>query len=146
MGCSCNKFAKTCKRFYNNTSQPFAITNTTLVLLGEKTVNSGVSASVENTSIRIIHSGLFHVSFDIALDTTATAAGTVTLQLYNNGIAMPETLTQRTLTPNAIVTAHIETDIEANICCCNTKPVITLVASGIAGNVLHISGTIIKEA
>lgn len=68
-------------------------------------------------SIRLLKAGLYFVSVDA--DVLATAAGPVTVQLLNNGVAVPGA--QATITAAAADTEHVSFSalIHVPLSCCN---------------------------
>lgn len=130
----CNKspYAKSCIRVYNSTAQTVTATATPLVLEGTPVVDSGCSLTLNASSITINKSGLYHLSADVSF--TPTAAGTFTVQLYKDGVALPCAISQDTAETGNGFTSHVEIDICVNTCCVN-QPQITLVVSGVDGTV-----------
>ena len=68
-------------------------------------------------NVRLLKAGLYFVSVDA--DILATAAGPVTVQLLNNGVAVPGA--QATFTAVAATTAHVSFNalIHIPLSCCN---------------------------
>ncbi len=138
-----NQYAKSCIRVYNNASQAFTAALTPLNIEGTPVVESGCSLHLNTANIRVNKSGLYHLSADVTY--TATAAGTVVVQLYKDGVALPCAISQQTVTANGVYTAHVETDLCLNTCCVN-HPLITLGISGVAGTVSHTCVGAVKLA
>lgn len=135
MSCSCNnQYAKSAVRAYNNAVQPFTAANTQLTISGTPVVNSGCSLTLNPTNINVNKSGLYHFAADVTY--TPTAAGVVTIQLYQNGVALPCAISQQTVAAGSTYTNHIETELCLRSCCVN-NPTITLVIGGTTGNVTH---------
>lgn len=138
-----NQYAKSCIRVVNSTDQAFTATPSPLLLEGTPVVESGCSLCLNASSIQVNKSGLYHISADVIV--TPTAAGLLTFQAYNNGIAIPSALSQETVAAGSAYTIHIETDLAINTCCVS-RPVITFELSGVAGNVNNLSAGVVKLA
>lgn len=141
MACNCNnQYAKSAVRAYNNAVQPFTAANTQLTISGTPVVETGCSLTLNPTNMKVNKSGLYRFSADVTF--TATAAGVVTLQLYQNGVALPCAISQQTVTAGSTYTTHIETELGLNVCCVNNTS-ITLFIGGVDGNVTHtcVGGT-----
>lgn len=143
MNCTKNPYAKSCIRVYNTAAQTVTDTAQTLVLEGTPVVNSGCSLTLNASGITINKSGLYHISADVTF--TPTVAGTSVIQLYKDGVALPCAIAQDLTETGNAFTTHVETDLCLNVCCAN-QPVITLVASGVAGTVNHICVGALKLA
>lgn len=59
-----------------------------------------ISHAAGSGSIQINKPGLYLVEFNIDASTTSTSGGTITLQLYNNGVLIPGAETTSTVTSN----------------------------------------------
>lgn len=138
-----NQYAKSCIRVYNNTPQVVTATAQTLNLEGTPVVKSGCSLCLNTAGITVHKSGLYHFSADVTI--TPTAAGTSVIQLYKDGVALPCAIAQDVSETGNTFTIHIETDLCINTCCAN-RPVISLVASGVAGTVNRLCVGALKLA
>ena len=130
---------KSIERTFNNTSQPFVATGTTLNLLGVKATDTGVSicSSVNNFSINC--TGTYHICADVTAE--PTGAGDLEIQLYRNGVPLPCAICTQTVASGDTYTLHTETDIYL-------KPddEISLNISGVAGSVTWLGASCIKWA
>lgn len=138
-----NQYAKSCVRAYNNTPQTFTATPTQLNLEGVQVVESGCSLRLDDASIRVLRSGLYHISADVTF--TPTAAGVAIIQFYKDGVALPCAIAQHTVADGSVYTLHIETDLCLNTCCVSC-PIITLNVSGVTGTVNHTCVGAVKLA
>ena len=138
-----NRYAKSCVRVYNPVDQAFAATAAPLVLKGTTVVNTGCSLCAEATDIKVLNSGLYHISADVTI--TPTASGIVTIQLYKDGVALPCAIVQQTVTSGDAYALHVETDACINTCCMN-NPLITVQLSGVSGNVNELCVGMLKLA
>lgn len=107
MNCSSkNSRYKSTTELYNNTSQALSSTLSPLVLAGTIVTNTGIAIEPKTSEIDVTYPGTFLFDVDVAI--TATTAGQVTLQLYSNGVALPETI--RTVTaPVGTSVIHLST-------------------------------------
>ena len=101
-----NSHYKSTAETYNNTAQTLTAAATALTLAGTQITDTGVAVDISGSNINIEYSGTYRIDVDAVF--TTTTAGKVTLQLYQDGAALPETL--RTISAdvgnNAI---HIDT-------------------------------------
>lgn len=141
---SCGNNLKQCnyksiERTFNNTSQPFVATGTTLNLLGVKATDTGVSicSNVNNFSINC--KGTYHLCADVTAE--PTGAGDLTVQLYRNGVPLPCAICTETVAAGDTYTLHTETDLYL-------KPddEISVNINGVAGSVTWIGSSCIKWA
>ena len=138
-----NQYAKSCIRVYNITPQVVTADAQTLNLEGTPVVKSGCSLTLNTASITVNKSGLYHFSADVTI--TPTAAGTSVIQFYKDGVALSCAIAQNVSEVGNTFTTHIETDLCLNTCCVN-HPVISLVASGVAGTVNRLCVGALKLA
>lgn len=142
MSCK-NQYAKSCIRVYNPVPQTVPATATVVNLEGTPVVDSGCSLTLNTASVQVNKSGLYRFSADVIF--TPTAAGTLTVQLYQDGVAIPSAIARDSAEAANTVPIHVETDLCLNTCCVN-RPVITLVVSGVAGSVANVSFGAVKLA
>lgn len=132
--CSRNPYAKSCVRTYTNIPQTVTDALTTITIEGTPVVESGTSLNLNPSSISVNTSGLYHFSVDVTF--TPSAGGDFVVQLYKDGIALPCAISTETVTADTTVTTHVETDLVLSSCCA-VQPSITLVTSGVAGDIIH---------
>lgn len=142
MNCK-NQYAKSCVRVSNAVPQVVTDTATPLVLRGVTAVDSGCAITLDTSSVTINKSGLYRFSADLVF--TPSAAGTFTVQLYNNGIPVASALSRDGAESGNTAPMHIDTELCLSACCAS-KPVITLVVSGVAGSVTNVSFGAVKLA
>lgn len=152
MGCS-NKCGKTChdkscQRFYNNNAQTLAAGATLqLQIAGTKVVDSGISIETEPNNFTTVKTGLYHIAGDVSI--TPTAGGTVTFQVYMDGVALPCTLRTITLPATGSREIHTETDLCLSGCCCDVSHTFTFQLTSVdtaAGSVIQSCFGILKLA
>lgn len=86
---------------YNTSSQTPTSAPTPLTLIGNIVTNTGVAINPKNSEISIGCAGTYLITSDIIF--TATTAGQVTLQLYSDGVALPESIMTVTVPVGATV-------------------------------------------
>lgn len=129
--------------FYNASSQTLTSTATALALLGTEVTDTGVAVDANSNGIGVNYTGTYEAEFDAVV--SATTAGLVTLQIYLDGVALPETA--RTVTASVGNTAISTGTIRSITSPCGSAPNIQLYAStdGTAvGSVMLVSGRIKK--
>lgn len=139
---------KSCQRYFNNNSQPIAAdTATQLVIKGTKVVDTGISIETEPQNYSTVKTGLYHIAGDIMV--AGTANGTAVAQIYMDGVPLPCTKRTRTISANAFVEIHTETDLELDGCCCDVSHTFTFVITTdetAAGNVVEFCSGMLKLA
>ena len=96
--------------------QAINTTNTSLVAnqlipLTQK-IRKGCTATLNSNTISLNAKGVYMVSVNV--DFTATEAGNTTLQLFNNGVAIPDAKSTVTATAGGTVTQSFTTLITVN--------------------------------
>jgi len=135
--------AKCSVRTYNSTVQTVTASAAQLVLAGTTVTKTGCSVVPDGNVLKINHGGLYHLAADVTL--TPSAAGTETLQMYLNGVAMPDAVTQETVAESGVTTLHVETTRLLSVCPYAAKPAVSVWVSGAAGTVNWIGTTAIRE-
>lgn len=121
---NCNRVS--CQRYYNREPQALAAGATLqLTIAGTRVVDSGISIDTQPQAFETLKTGLYHLAADVVIE--AEAAGTVTLQYYMDGVALPCTLRTFTLAATGDREIHTETDLELTGCCCDVSHTFTLV-------------------
>ncbi len=140
-----NPHYKSTSEFYNATAQTLTSNAAPLNLIGSQVTNTGVAVDTSGTTIDIKYSGTYAVKASVIAD--ITTAGDVTVQLYANGVPLPETLRTVTLAVgnNAI---DIDTVRFFKASCADSAQVqIYVNTDGTAvGSVAMISGNVVKLA
>lgn len=143
MSCTNRKYQKSAQAAYNIASQPYVVVGTQVTILGTQTVDTGCSITTQAGGFRVNCGGLFRVSYDVT--STPTAAGTQSLQLYRDGVAIPGAVTTDTVTDAGTITQHVEQIIQINTCAAVT-PVITARIGGVAGTISNVNASMVKLA
>lgn len=130
---------KSIERAFNNVSQAFVSTGTTLNLLGTLATDTGVSISTNTNNFTINTCGTYIISADVTFE--PTGAGNVIVQLYKNGVALPCAISIFTVAVGDIYTLHVETDLYLK-----EDDIISVNISGVAGDVTWIGATCEKLA
>ena len=116
---------------------------TQLTLAGTTVTRTGCSVIPDGNALKINHGGLYHLAADVTL--TPSAAGTVSVQMYLNGVAMPDAITQITVAESGVTTVHVETTRLLAVCPCTARSAVSVWISGVAGTVNWIGTTAIRE-
>lgn len=135
-----NKNMKSCERYFNNNAQALTNGNTTVLTLGAKVVDTGVSIEADTQSYTVVTKGLYHISGDIVL-TSTTAGDGATFSVYMDGVQLPCTIKPFETIVGA-VTVHTETDLYLSSCCCDVNHTFTFVvaSSGAVGTLTCCTG------
>lgn len=142
MNCMKNGTKKSALRLVGNTAQ--TISSTAAALSGGiAQVDTGCSIEPMSSGSRILSDGLYQVQ--VSAQVTATAAGTVTLQLYMDGTALPDTL--RTVTA-AEGQTEITTGTLLCLChgCCCGRTLQACIGGTVTGTATAWSMDVIKQA
>lgn len=142
MNCMKNGTKKSALRLVGNTAQ--TISSTAAALSGGiAQVDTGCSIEPMSSGSRILSDGLYQVQ--VSAQVAATTAGTVTLQLYMDGTALPDTL-------RAVTAAEGQTEITtgALLClchgCCCGRTLQAYIGGTVTGTVTAWSMDVLKQA
>ncbi len=100
--------------------------------------STGCSISGQPGGAKICNGGLYEFSFDTFV--TSAAAGTVKVQLYKDGVAMPCAQDSVTLVAGATENMHFSTRLEV-ACCCAINPVFSVVFTSTDVTALTVNHT-----
>lgn len=143
MSCK-NRNYKSAQVAVNTTAQTITATGTTVGVLGNLATNTGCSVETNGDGFKINASGLYNVRYAITF--TAGEAGTLTAQLFKDGVALPCALAQNTVAAGNVYTVIVEAPAIVVGACCNICPNITAVVSGVAGTVNYVSASVVRLA
>ena len=143
MSCK-NKNYKSAQVAFNTVAQDVVATGTSLAVLGTLTTDTGCSINTNNAGFKVNASGLYRFRYVITF--TAAAAGTATVQLFKDGIALPCTLTQNTVADGDTYTIITEAPAIVIGTCCNICPSVTASVSGVAGTVNYVCASAVRLA
>lgn len=124
MPCNCNNknvYRKSAARIVGSTPQTISATPSALAG-GIALVDTGCSMEPMASGVRIANGGLYSVSASV--QATATAAGTISAQLYLDGVPLPDTL--RTVTAavgQTVIPLETLLCLQSNCCCGHTVQV-----------------------
>ena len=131
---------------YNNDSQPItAAEPTQLTLLGNIVCDTGCAIETIGRGFRILADGVYRLSFDVTVNSTAAGISLATVQMMMGGEALPCAISREGIAQNAPTTLHAETQLEIGACRI-VKPVVSIWASGIDGTVEHVCASAVKMA
>lgn len=143
MACSNSRYQKSGITLINANAQTVTAAATTLAP-GTSVFTSGCSLALGGNGIAIQSSGLYRAEGHVTI--TPSAAGTITLALYLNGVLLPSSVRQNTVAADTVYTIDTDAAIFEGGACCMLKPQITLVVSGVAGTVSWLSMSAVKQA
>lgn len=119
----------------NQTTQ--AVADNSIISLGSVLRRFGCNLRLSGNAIEITGEGYYTI--DATVSVAPTAAGAVTVALYNNGVQIPGAIAYATVaTADDLVTLPIVTTVRQS-CCCDSADNITCVLIEGAGNVSNIS-------
>lgn len=126
-----SKYYKSSAVTYSNTDQAFnpsvpaggtALTFTTV------STNTGCAITPSASGLSIGYDGLYYIDADVVMTTTA-GPGTLQVQLYRNGVALPCCFAQVSQVVGDIDSVHISTILPINVCAANPANFTVVVSS-----------------
>ena len=123
----------------NQTSQ--AIEENGIVSLGSVLRRYGCNCRLTGNAIELVGQGYYVVDVDVSV--SPTAAGAVTVALYNNNVQVPSAIAYGTGEADSPLTLTISTTIRQM--CCDSADSLTVVLLEGAGQVVNISARVVKE-
>lgn len=119
----------------NQSSQAVALNG--IISLGSVLRRFGCNCRLSGNAIEVVGEGYYKIDANVTV--APTAAGTVTVALYENGVQIPGAIASgSTGTAGNPVTLPIETTIRQG-CCCDTADSITCVLIAGPGTVSNIA-------
>lgn len=143
MSCTNRKYQKSAQAAYNAAPQAYVVVGTQIDVLGTQTVDTGCAITAQTGGFRVNCGGLFRVSYDVT--STPSAAGTQSIQLYRDGVAIPGAISTDTVTADGVITQHVEKVLLLSTCPAVT-PTITAQIGGVAGTISNVNASMIKLA
>ena len=116
---------------------------TPIAILGNLVTDTGCSIDTQNGGFLIKSAGLYRISFDVTY--TAGGAGTESLGLYKDGVALPCATSQQAVDEGSVYQVHVETIIYIPACCGATSNIAAQM-SGVAATVNHVCASALKLA
>lgn len=113
-----------------------------IITLGSTQRRYGCNCRLSGNGIEINGQGYYTIDADVSV--SPTAAGPVTVAVYNNGVQIPGAIAYETGTAGDPTSLSINTTIRQG-CCCDSADNITLVLIEGAGVVNNISVRVVKE-
>ena len=130
------------KSLIQTTNQnPQNIANNGIFSLGSVLRRYGCNCRLSGNAIELVGQGYYTV--DVNVSVVPTAAGAVTVALYNNNVQIPSAIAYGTGEADSPLTLPIETTIRQM--CCDSADSLTVVLVEGAGQVSNISVRAIKE-
>ena len=119
----------------NQTTQPVAVNS--IISLGSVQRRFGCNCRLSGNAIECVGEGYYKADVNVSI--APTAAGPVTIALYNNGVQIPGAIAYGSVsTAGNSTTLPIETTIRQG-CCCDSADSLTVVLLTGAGDVQNIS-------
>lgn len=106
-----------------------------VIPLGSLIRRYGCDISLNGNAVNLTGTGYYDV--DASITATLTAAGTVTVTLYKDGVAVPGATASETGTANGTVNLNIPALVRQ--ACCAAGSALTLVLTGAAGTVNNVA-------
>ena len=123
----------------NQSTQAVAVNS--IIPLGSTQRRFGCNLRLSGNGIEVSGEGYYTVDADVSV--APTAAGNVTVALYNNGVQVPGAIAYTTGTAGDPISVGINTTIRQR--CCDDADNLTLVLIEGAGNVQNVSMRVVKE-
>ena len=125
----------------NQSTQAVAVNS--IISLGSTQRRYGCNLRLSGNGIEVSGEGYYTIDADVSV--APTAAGNVTIALYNNGVQIPGAIAY-----GSVTTAGNPTNLCINTtvrqgCCCDSADNLTLVLLAGAGNVQNVSMRVVKE-
>ena len=125
----------------NQSTQTVALNS--IISLGSVLRRFGCNCRLSGNAIEVNGEGYYTIDADVTV--VPTAAGAVTVALYNNGVQIPGAIAYGAVsTAGNPVTLCINTTIR-QACCCDSADNITMVLIAGAGTVNNVSMRVVKE-
>lgn len=120
-----------------------AVAENSIIALGSTQRRFGCNLRLSGNGIEVNGEGYYTVEADVSV--APTAAGEVTVALYNNGVPISGAIAY-----GSVTTAGNPTTLSINAtvrqgCCCDSADNLTLVLLAGAGNVQNVSMRVVKE-
>ena len=120
-----------------------AVSLNSIIALGSTQRRFGCNCRLSGNGIEV--DGVGYYTIDAGVTVEPTAAGTVTVALYNNGVQVPGAIASAsTGTAGNPVSVAINTTVRQG-CCCDSADNLTLVLLAGPGNVTNVSMRVVKE-
>ena len=114
---------------------PTAVAVDGVIPLGSLIRRYGCDVALNGNSVNITGAGYYDV--DASVTVTPTAAGTVTVTLYKNGVAVPGATASETAAANG--TVDLSSPALVRQSCCADGSALTLVLTGAAATVNNVA-------
>ena len=120
-----------------------AVSLNSIIALGSTQRRFGCNCRLSGNGIEV--DGVGYYTIDAGVTVEPTAAGNVTVALYNNGVQVPGAIASaNTGTAGNPVSVAINTTVRQG-CCCDSADNLTLVLTAGPGNVTNVSMRVVKE-
>lgn len=135
---NCNNYQKSCVETYNNTPTVInpTVTGGVPAVFGNVATRTGCSIQNNTNGVTVEKGGLYEFNFDASYLNGATA-GTITAQLYKDGVPVASALASDSLAANTQGNLSFSTRLRVATCCA-IQPVFTVVFTGTAATAVTI--------
>lgn len=124
---------------YNTADTAVTVSGVTVPILGTERVATGCSVKALPNGFKILHTGLYDISYDVDLTMGATA-GTVDLEIYLDSVKVDGAIASVSRAENSVDTIHVEVKTFVPTCCIN-QPTFTLRASGAVATITNLQAS-----
>lgn len=147
--CGNVRYQKSSVQTYNNSAQTVAANSS--VNLGNTSVDTGCSIchTSGSTSLSIKNPGLYLIMFDAVGANSTLVSGDVTVQLYKNGIVVPDAFSSSTSassTDNVSLSFAKLVQISPSCCAVDNSAQFTFVNTGVSTTFSHVNVVAYKLA
>ena len=125
----------------NQSTQAVALNS--IISLGSTQRRYGNNLRLSGNGIEVVGEGYYTIDAQVAV--APTAAGAVTVALYNNGVQIPGAIAYGSVSTATNPTTLGITATIRQTCCCDSADNLTLVLLAGAGNVQNVSLRVVKE-
>lgn len=143
------RYQKSVLNAYTNSVQSVIAQGSVLFNNNNPLTGCSIAHASGSSSVQLRKPGIYLINFNADASTTATAGGTITLQLSNNGVIVPGASSTATTTSNtAIVTVSFSTIIRVlrSCDCVNNQTNLTVINTGSAVSLSNANIVVVKLA
>lgn len=143
------RYQKSTLSAYTNSVQSVIAQGSVLFNNNDVLTGCSISHAAGSSTIQLNKAGLYLIEFNADASTTATSGGTITLQLFKNGVIVPGAESTSTATSNtAVNTLSFSKVIQVlNSCnCVNNQTNITVVNTNSAISMSNANIVVVKLA
>ena len=125
----------------NQSTQAVAVNS--IISLGSTQRRFGCNCRLSGNGLEVDGEGYYTIDADVSI--APTAAGNVTVAVYNNGVQVPGAIAYGSVSTAGNPTSLCINTTVRQGCCCSSADNLTLVLLEGAGNVQNVSMRVVKE-